>query len=51
MHQVYNISQLNTSEQQNNKVPLTRCSLKYDNHKGPDHQRVLQPRLMTHFTC
>ena len=37
MHQFYNISQLNTSEQQDNKVPLTRRSLKYGNHTGPHH--------------
>ena len=35
MHQFYNISQPNTSEQKNNKVPLTRRSLKYDNHTRP----------------
>ena len=38
MHQFYNISHLNTSEQQNNKIPLTRGSLKYDNHIGPYRQ-------------
>ena len=38
MHQFYNISQLNTSEHQSNKVPLTRRSLKYDNHTAPNHE-------------
>ena len=37
MHKFYNISHINTSEQQNNKAPLTRRSLKYDNHAGPHH--------------